>query len=270
MTTQNIDISKAFSHFFEQKDWKDRALSISLTYGGFNLLYCLASIFMIVPFLGIVCLPIICLAIPVFIAASAWFYGYAVEVAESVANHKHDLLPIKAHTLERFKVGGKFLIGTLVYGIPFILLSVIGVILLVFGINILDQSGHDFNSSQLIGIILILLSVILFLITFVGYIVFFIALPAILREFIKHRSISSIFDFNSIYKYIRTNFTNVLIISGIFFVCTIVLSFLSSFAQFTLFICIGVIVIPLVTGAGTLYLMDVYGVLIGEMMKAEK
>ncbi len=173
-----MDIGKAFSFVFEDKDWVSKILIA-------------AAISLVGMLFGILIIP--------GILAVALLSGYTVEIARRVIHDDPQVLPEWDNWGALITDGLKFIVISIVYAAPMILAS----ICLGIPAGLLSEDSPDLSTA---------LSLVLSCINILWAIVLSLFVPAAVGAFAAENDLGAAFRFGRVFSLVRNNFSTYLIV----------------------------------------------------------
>lgn len=173
-----MDIGKAFSFVFEDKDWVSKILIA-------------AAISLVGTLLGILIIPAI--------LAAALLGGYMVEIARRVIQDHPQVLPEWDNWGTLLTDGLKFIVISIVYAAPMILAS----ICLGIPAGLLSEDSPELSTA---------LSLVLSCLNILWAIVLSLFLPAAVGAFAAEGELGAAFRFGRVFSLVRNNFSTYLIV----------------------------------------------------------
>lgn len=173
-----MDIGKAFSFVFEDKDWVSKILIA-------------AAISLVGMLFGILIIP--------GILAVALLGGYMVEIARRVIHDDPQVLPEWDNWGALIMDGLKFIVISIVYAAPMILAS----ICLGIPAGLLSEDSPDLSTA---------LSLVLSCINILWAIVLSLFVPAAVGAFAAENDLGAAFRFGRVFSLVRNNFSTYLIV----------------------------------------------------------
>lgn len=287
MENKDIDISKSLRHFFDLKDWQARAVF----FGGVYVLIFVASFALtfisffvrIIPIVGWILSCFFSLAPAVF---SFVFYlyveGYRVDVIKAVASKQSvEAVAYNADYIRRVKAGVKIFLANLVYYLPLMVIVVIA-FFFMFGSTFLvatttpsDYSSGARDSVSAVGAFGVLgTSLLFYAVIFLGIIyqtiVTYIINPPMYVFFSRKGTVRSMLQFGGIWLFIKKNWMNMLIYAAITFGVAFVSGMLLLVSVFSIIVCIGIILFPVVYALTTTYIIHLQADMLGQLSALDK
>ncbi|MFQ5493661.1 MAG: DUF4013 domain-containing protein [Candidatus Dojkabacteria bacterium] len=283
---ESIDIGASITHFFELKDWVNRTLFI----GGFLAIIIAVSFFMsflfIIPIIGWI---IGCFLTVVVIIGSllyaAYLEGYKLELIKAISTGKSmETVSIAANYSMRFKKGAILMLANFIYVLPIVLLYVIGfglmfAPLILTGTStasdvLMDDTSGAAAADAVGGTAIIFSSLLFYLIIFIGIIYQmlqqYMIYPPMIIQYVKKGTFGSMFEWGVMWEFMKNNWVNMLIYAVLTFGAGIVLWFANMIGVFTLLICIGFILLPIIWAVGTVYILHLQAHMLGQMARGSK
>lgn len=252
----NIDFEKLAKGFFQLPDWKDRSLKLGGLWIAAIIIYilslALAFALAFIPVAGVLFFLMFgAIAAATMIGISAYVQGYKVDLL--LAHRKGEEI-VNVKVLEKYQqriARGIRLIGAMIlYLSPYYIF--------VFLVSIVTALSSSFELDSSSGD---MLAVLFTVITGVGYLfgimyVLFVNMlvtPVITAEYGRTLSFKSMLNIPKIFGHMRKKPSEILIAAGVIYLFTILFSFVLGFSFVTVFICVGIVLVPIVAVVGSVY-----------------
>lgn len=269
---KTISIETVMSSFFKSQDWINRTLTIGgagiLMLVGFYALQFMLILFAVVPIIGVLAVVLFTVvALALAILLSGYAQGYKIEYAEAIQKNKEvSLVKVFASFRERFETGIRVSLANLIYSLPGVILIAIAYTVMI-ALVVVSEGSNEFTAAHA-GVALIFYA-LLFAGLFLNFVVMAVFHPAILANYIKHRSFKRAVNFNEVWEFVLKHKMNLLI-----FVLVHVLGYIGMMvalfvSAISIFLCVGFLLVPLTYVLGIVYLFHLQPTAIGEMLKAE-
>lgn len=261
----NIDFVSALGSFFSLRDWKARSfyLGIYLIITSIPLLvsYFFFSILISTEIPALIIIGLTFLSFGFFTYCFAYFYvlGYRIDVARAFRDDEDiEKVHVFYEAMRRMKEGKKLFFTMAIYYLPVICLSVLGYILFlipgIFGPNlqILFYIG---------GMLLLMIGFFLYL--FVYYLIY----PIVGAKIVNKAKFSDLLDFVNSWKHIKNNWKNLIYINIGIYLSNLLMSTALIIGFLSIFLCLGIILFPIIWVVGNVYIHHVHAELIGNFAK---
>lgn len=267
----NLDIAAAIKHFFELPDWKQRSLYFGGAYLIAVVVYIIAIFLFMIPLVGcFIGFGLILLVFIYFILFTLFIQGYMYDLVKVIAKDEdpQSVLLLDKYK-ERIKHGFKITLANLVYFLPIIILNIVAYGLIFLILPLLESS--NFDVSVVAGLWMGLSMIGMYVIMGVSFIyqmlqVFFVY-PASLYIYFSEGTLKAMLDIPRVWKFIKDNVFNLLIVSAIIFGAGMMFYFASFIAGVLIFLCIGIILVPIVYGIGGTWILHTYSHLLGQLFR---
>jgi hypothetical protein len=276
-----IDIAESLQFFFKLPDWKERILWLGGASCVALLVYFLAFAFFLIPIIGWICGCFLIVAVGIF-HFLFWIYvlGYQFEIIKAVASGE-ELTTVKPNEdySERLRHGFRIFLGNLIQNVPTLILYLLSYALFFIPTILLAATQDSNNSSfDLASTFLAFIAIFGMLI---GYIPMFLAwiymmfqqffmYPAAIFSYYREEKISAMLRFKEIWTFIKANWINLLLYLAIIFGIGIVMYMLGTISFFLIFLCIGIILAPLIWALGMTVIIHVQAHMLGQICKLNK
>jgi hypothetical protein len=277
---QYIDIKESLHYFFKFPDWKKRTAIVgSIALIGI-ILYFVAFVLFFIPFIGLLIVCGMFLFIIVFyILYNLYLKGYTYAVVKAVAENKDpSLIPFLGNYKYRITHGFRLFVGNLVYSVPTILLYIFGYTMMIVPMFLLGgtekTNSQTQNSDSPMGIIIIILMFIGYIPLMVGVLLqminqYFVS-PVIICQYYGKETIKSMLQFKEVWLFIKKNAANLLLYAAILWGIGMVFGIALMFSYFLVFVCIGIIVLPVIMAIGSTLIIHIQAHLIGQICRMSK
>lgn len=271
MKSLNLDLITAFKSFFKLKDLATRTLILTGVYFLGFIIVIISILIFLVPTLGSF---LGCLAISVsvifFILFSAFLKGYKFDLIKSSLDG-NSIEDVKLETFTKTRINNsiKISLAFFIYQIPSIILYVLAFILMFLPYIILGEDiNENDNPTAILGIIL---SIIPFCLAWIYQMLQkFILCPNFFNLYYKNKEKITLFDSKKTINFIKLNWLNLITYSLILYVIQMGISLITNISFYLIFICIGLVIHPLVSAFVTLFQNHFEANLIGQMIKNDK
>jgi hypothetical protein len=266
----HVDLGVVFQEFFKLKDWKQRSLYlggiytlISLIFGGF---YFVGSFLLVIPFFGILLFLIPIVLIGAFMMAySAYLIGYRLDIAEAYRSSSSiEDVAYMGNYSTRIKRGIRLAFAQIIYTLPAFTLLLVGYIGVLFAIFAIEENPNLGNES-LVYIGMLLSIVILFLGVLLQMAIYIFLMPILNATFLKNNDLGKLFDFKYIWKLVKANWADAVLIWAILSLLNVIIITATYFAWFLVLLCVGLLVLPVIMAITTVYRQHVHAHLIAEL-----
>jgi len=262
MLKKSIDINQAFRHFFDTTNWKVNSAIIGGALLFINALsYAFGFISALLDAQGdeymFISMIVKYLATPFSMVVSIYFSGYSLELIRNTTEEGPMMdISVKDNVVERFKDGGRFFLGNLVYTIPMVIMGVIA----AFGFVIPTMSDSDVMMPfTILGILMALVLIIVLIMYGI-----FVA-PAIMINYANKGSFASMFEFSTIWDITKNNIINFLTVFGMQIIFSFVFTFALFVAGISIFLCVGIVLFPVVYAVGYTMMLHMQANLLGQV-----
>ena len=276
---KSLDFSKSISFFFQLKDWQNRSLFFGGILVAAIIVYLLLVLVMMIPVLGIV-LYCVGLAVMAVLAFLFVFYmnGYKVLVAQAVFNNKSvEDIKVAVDWVERITLGFKLSMANLVYFIPTYFIYFLGFLVMFLPLLLTPSTRNSYGSytynDQAAGIFLVsmLLYYCFLCIAWVIQIVTeYFVFPLQFAVFLKDQKFSTAVSPKELRKFWKSNSKNILILGLLLFAMSIAFIIVVGVSALTVFLCVGIILLPVVYAVGFTYMLHLQAHLVGQLAKHDK
>jgi hypothetical protein len=276
---------KSARAFFDLKDWQSRVFF----FGGIYFLILFISIagqfIFIIPFVGWIIGCFLALAVTIgSIAFWLYFEGYKLDVIEAVSRGKSmDTISYNSEYQKRIINGFKISLANFIYFLPMLLLIIISIAPLLiasftFGFNESNCVSTEIGCVQETdpgSVILGLTSTVFFYVVIIVAVLYqfifrYTVQPGMLVMFNRHRTFSAMFRFGEILRFAKRNASNLLLYLAISLLVGFIMGMAQLVGVFTLFICIGIILLPIILAIQIVYTQHLDSAVIGEMDRIDK
>lgn len=256
-----IDFEALFKNFFELSDWKDRTFKLAgLGLVVMVLTFIIIGISMLFFFIPIVGFIFFLLAIPavvlLYFGYIAYMGGYEIDLILAMRNGKPvtSVVPLDKYK-QRIGRGLRVLAASALYLAPAYAITT-G---FSFFTSILSAGAGEMSEEfgGLIGVITLMFIPIYILVIIYELLVSFLLIPVITAEYSRTLSFKSMLNFSRIFAFIRNNVKDVLWVALVLYLFSLIVGIVIGFSFLTIFLCIGIIVMPIVVGIGYVYLIHV-------------
>ena len=223
-----MDITKAFTYVFDDKDWMMKVLiGALLSIAGF-------------------------LIIPGFIIA-----GYSIQILRNVKKGVAEPLPEWAEWGEMLKDGFMVALAQIIYSLPIIIIACIA-----FGAAGGLASFENLDEDAIAAAMISTFGVVFCLILIFGIAMAFIS-PALQIQYVKHGDLASMFRFSEIIALIRENISDILLVVGVMIGTAFAFGIVSTVLG--VIPCLGAIISIILSLAFSPYMAMVSGHLMGQL-----
>jgi hypothetical protein len=275
--SKNINFGEAINYPFNISDFKNRFLLYSV-YSiiifvisfGLSIFFSIFSTMSLAAESGAayIIINIISNIIQVIISVitSAYLMGYTFEVAEVIAA-KTDISNVKFfdNYKNRLIEGLKYVLTLTVYTIPLMIVVIILLVVMSITLSYTLNGNADPTSVSIMWILLLTIGLIIFTLS----LLFSFITPAITVLYIKTRSVKDTLNVYTLYSFVVNHFMNLLMYFGVSFLMVIVMAIAIIISFFTIILCIGIILIPLVALYSYFYYTHFNAYVYGMMLKTE-
>lgn len=273
-----IDVQKSIEYFFKLPDWKMRAAVI----GGVPMLwmvaYLMVWVLFMIPFIGWI-LAIILIIVSIVLAVGFTFYlfGYKYDLMKSIVKQekapKLEFKDFNQDIMPRVKHGFTLWVSQVAYYLPVIFLYVVGYVAMFIPIFLARPTVHVYYDPSSTGAPAASLVGMLIFFVFFGVaalaqlFVQFCLEPYIYFQYYQEQSFSSVFNFKGIWPFVKQNVEPLIIYVALTFGFAFVFSMAAMLTSLTIFLCIGVILLPIVYAVGIAYFIHMQANILGQMIR---
>jgi len=275
---KNIDVIESLKYFFKLNDWIERCLLIGGTPLIGIVIYLISFLFAFIPAIGpcIFCCLLTLLALA-GIAYGVYLTGYKYALIKALVSDKNvEEIKVFDNINERFKKGLKILLGNLVYISPLIIAYIISYLIMfvpIFLGNIFNDNNQTDKSiiSNIFAFSSFIMLFISYIPMFLGWVyqVFFqyFLKPSSVVIFSKDKKIRSMLNFKECWQFLKSNFVNLLSLLAVNICLSLIFGILLTTSMVLIFICIGIVIIPILVAFFTTYILHIQAHLIGQLIK---
>lgn len=268
----HLDLAKVLKEFFELSDWKLRSLYLggmyTLVSGIFWLFYLFGSMLLAIPFFGIILffVPIIFIGICLIIIA-LYLSGYKLDLAEAYrSGNSIEAVKYMGNYSERVKKGVILASAQFIYGLPVFIILAVGYLGLLF--SVVSIQNHRAYGDESIALLGMLLSVFVLCIgMIIQMVIQLLVMPILQANFVKNNNFAKLFDFGYIWKLVKENWMDSILIWAIMSLLNFIIITATYFSGFLVILCIGLFVLPVVMSISAVYRQHVQARLVGELAK---
>jgi hypothetical protein len=268
----HLDLAVVLKEFFELKDWKQRSLYLGGIYTLISAIfwgyYVMGSMLMAIPILGIFLFFIPIGLIAIFMMAFyVYLVGYRLDVAEAYrSGNSIEEVDYMGNYSVRLKKGVILGSAQFVYSLPIIIFLVIGYAGLLFSVVSIQETPY-YGSESLAFFGMLFSVLILCLGAVLQMAIQLLIVPILHANFLKYNDFSKLFDFGYMWKLIKENWLDSVLIWAIMSLLNFIIVSATYFSGFLVFLCIGLFVLPVVIAISTVYRQHVQARLVGELAK---
>ncbi|KXK27084.1 MAG: hypothetical protein TR69_WS6001001110 [candidate division WS6 bacterium OLB20] len=269
---KDIDLGRSLKSFFELPDWQERTLFIGGLFVGLMLLYVLFLVTMFIPLIGIIASCCFLVMFPlVSMAVNFYVDGYRTELTDAlVAGKTADSVRVSGNYQERIITGFKLGVSNLIYNIPLILLYVVGYVMLiapVFAVSIGSAANDELSGLAMLTLLSTTLMFYVFILIgwFWQIVQMYLIYPVMFIFFRKERSIRDALRVRKMVSFVRNNYMNVLIYSLVMLGIALLFGMAMMVSVLLVFLCIGIIIAPVVFAVGTTYTIHLQADMLAQM-----
>lgn len=270
---KQIDVEKAIRSFIDLPDWQERTLVLGGLMFGLMLLYILLFISSLIPLIGFVAICLLVFVFPILaIFVNFYIDGYKLELVDALVKGKSmQTVPVSDNYSDRIFAGAKLGVANLFYNIPLIILYVVGYFLFFAPILLLAASSSTGNEgTEAVAAVSFLGSTILFYVfILIGWVwqMFqtFVIYPVMFIMYRKERSLGAAVKVGGLMSFVRNNAMSILLYTLIMFGFSLVFGIIISVSAFTVFLCVGIVLLPIVFALGMSYSIHLQAELLAQM-----
>jgi len=279
---KSLDFSKSLEYFFQLKDWQNRSMFFGGILVASIVVYMFLILSMLIPVIGIFiyCAGIVVMAL---LAILFVFYmnGYKVLVAQAVMNHKSvEEIKVAADWGARISVGFKLAMANLVYYLPTYFIYFLG-FLIMFVPLLLNPTnrtssysyngvGYDDQQFGLFMVATIIYYCLLCIAWVVQMVTEYFVFPMQMAVFLKDQKFSTAVSPSGLINFWKRNSKNILLLGLLLFAMSIAFIIVVGVSVLTLFLCVGIILLPVVYAVGFTYMLHLQAHLVGQLAKHDK
>ena len=286
MKSKQLDVTTSLRSFFDLKDWQNRTLFFGGIYFLILLVLFVSQIIFIIPFLGWIlgCFLLIGMMLA-SMAFGLYFEGYKLDIVRAVSQGKSMESVVYNSDYQRRIINGlKVTVATFIYLLPVVIIMSLSLAPLMFGSFVFGVSdapcagsnvpcaGDGTNSA---AVLLAVLSSLFFYLAIFGMIIYqfvfrYTIQPGMLILFNREGKFSAMFRLREIMHFCRKNWVNLLLYLAITLIVGFIAGTLQIIAFFSLFICIGIVLLPIVLAVQITYQQHLDGFVIGEIDRLDR
>lgn len=274
---KDLDIGRSLTYFFRLPDWQDRTIFLGGLAVATGLVYILGLVLAFIPLIGVFIFCGLMILVPLMtVLLNFYLDGYQLELIEAISSGK-DVTSVKASAnyQQRLMHGLKLGLANVVYNIPLIIVGVVSYAVFLAPVMFLAAFGDNNPESTTVAEELATLSLFGSTMLFYGVaalawiyqvLIEYVINPLMIVMYYKERSIRGALRIKKMWKLLQSRWMHVLVYALLLFAISMMIGILTMVSGILIFLCIGLLLLPVIVAISRTYLVHVKADLIAQML----